>query len=104
MEVPITHKNIVALVDTEDYDRVMKAGPWSAHNYGHTHYVRSRKNVLLHRFIMNPPKKMVVNHENHDGLDNRKANLTICTYSEHQRKVRPYKKLCSRGILQKGLL
>ena len=34
---------------------------------------------FLHRYIMNCPQDMVVDHKNGNPLDNRKENLRICT-------------------------
>ncbi|MGB7582952.1 MAG: AP2 domain-containing protein [Sedimentisphaerales bacterium] len=39
--------------------------------------------VSLHREIMNPPKGLVVDHRNGDGLDNRRANLRLATHSQN---------------------
>lgn len=39
--------------------------------------------VYLHRFIMNPAKGMTVDHINGNTMDNRRANLRICTYREN---------------------
>ena len=49
------------------------------------------KLVELHRWIMNPPKKMYVDHINHDTQDNRKCNLRICLNRDNLRngKLRP---------------
>jgi len=33
----------------------------------------------MHREIMHPPKELFIDHKNHDGLDNRKANLRFAT-------------------------
>lgn len=46
-------------------------------------YVYNRKIGKLHRFIMNPPEDMVVDHINHNPLDNRKCNLRICTSQQN---------------------
>ena len=39
---------------------------------------------LLHRIIMNPPPDKQIDHKNKNTLDNRRANLRICTNSENQ--------------------
>lgn len=38
-----------------------------------------RTTILLHRFLMQPPVGLVVDHRNGDGLDCRRHNLRICT-------------------------
>lgn len=45
-------------------------------------YIRGRS-VLLHRYLMGEPKNLCVDHINHDPLDNRRANLRICTKQEN---------------------
>ncbi len=39
--------------------------------------------LFLHRYITNAPDGMVVDHINHMPLDNRRANLRICTRSQN---------------------
>lgn len=41
------------------------------------------KSVFLHRFITDAPKGMVVDHINHDTLDNRDENLRIISHCEN---------------------
>ena len=46
-------------------------------------YVINSKMERLHRIIMNCPKDKVIDHINHNPLDNRKSNLRICTQMEN---------------------
>ena len=51
-------------------------------------YVRIRKNdrsrANLHRVIMGAVAGQIVDHINHNRMDNRKANLRLCTHSQNQ--------------------
>lgn len=62
------------LIDLDDVDKA-RSYKWGI-NKG---YAQSSKGILLHRLIMNPGDDMVVDHINHDKLDNRKDNLRICS-------------------------
>ncbi len=80
----------VAVVDIEDYEFLVSYGNWSRLRGGRVNYAVS-KGKFMHRLIMNPPDNMEVHHINHDGLDNRKQNLQICSHSENQKNRRSYK-------------
>ena len=51
--------------------------------------------VHMHRMIMKPPKGMVVDHINCDGLDNRRANLRFATRQQNKCNTRPISRRCS---------
>lgn len=67
------------LIDLDDIDKV-KDIRWCYNGNGEVH---NREVGSLHRFIMNAPDDMVVDHINHNRLDNRKQNLRICTAREN---------------------
>lgn len=68
------------IIDLDDVDKV-KQYKWTYKGDGYV--ICKKMNILLHRFIMNPPDDMVVDHENRNPLDNRKDNLRVCTQHEN---------------------
>ena len=97
----------VAIVDDEDYDRVMEAissrAKWYAHRVPTSkkyYAMNGGRDILIHRVVMNAPKGMDVDHINGDPLDNRKENLRICTRSENcrNRKVRSNSRSGYKGV------
>ena len=99
------------VIDTEDWDRV-KEYSWSIrgndrcpyvsalipHPDGSWHYYtregkekrrRRRTTLALHHLIFGKPQKgMVVDHINHNGLDNRKENIRFATHSQYDQNRR----------------
>jgi uncharacterized protein YegP (UPF0339 family) len=67
-------------VDDEDYDELSKY-TWHINNRGYAY--RNQKIVFAHRQIMDTPEDKVVDHVNHDTLDNQKTNLRNCTQLEN---------------------
>ena len=87
-----------ALVDDEDYDRLMKI-KWYFNNGGYAinivkpgkkNGLLKFKHTLMHRLVLNTPEGFDTDHINGDKLDNRKENLRICEHNENMRnqKVR----------------
>ena len=68
-----------AIIDLDDIDRV-KDYKWT---YSHGYVVNRKSRMSLHRLIMDCPDDMVVDHWNHNKLDNRRDNLRICTQQEN---------------------
>lgn len=75
-------KGKYAIVDDADYPALSKhswciqSGKYAACRY-------KNKLIMMHRFIMKPPKKLVVDHINKNGFDNRRSNLRVCTQSQN---------------------
>jgi hypothetical protein len=87
-------RGLKTLVDDDIYERVSLFS-WYAHkSYKGRFYAARRaregeeiypryKFVYLHRDILLPRRGEIVDHINADTLDNRKANLRICTPSQN---------------------
>ena len=75
----------VAVVDDEDFEHINQFN-WCYSNQGYA--VRHEQGhhqglLLMHRIILPPPDEMEIDHINHNGLDNQKNNLRICTRSQN---------------------
>ena len=76
----------VALVDDEDYEELSKY-KWYANKNRHAFYaVRSsdRHITCMHRVILKAQLGQQVDHINHNGLDNRRSNIRLCTRTQNQ--------------------
>jgi hypothetical protein len=82
--IPLT-QGLFALVDDEDYDRILSYHPrWHTHNGPYTNYAAavtsSRYMMLMHRLILSTPFDMVVDHLDGDGLNNQRYNIRNVTH------------------------
>lgn len=76
----------IVLIDVEDVDKCKKYN-WTLRKDKFTFYAQhstKTKTILLHRYLMDFPDNLYIDHINHNGLDNRKNNLSIVTNSENQ--------------------
>lgn len=76
------NKYYVVKVDDEDYDKLIKYKWYCAQRRdgeymyaARGHYGKHCKLILMHRVIMDIPSGLVVDHIDHDGLNNQKSNL-----------------------------
>ena len=95
--IPLT-KGYFTKVDEDDYEKYALVR-WFVDINKHG-IPRARREVKvngkikvlsLSREIMNAPKDKIVDHINHDTLDNRKCNLRICTLKENMMNKLKYK-------------
>ena len=80
------------LIDARDLPRVLTMR-WSISghrgSFAAVAYVRGtgragNTRVYLHRFLLQPPEQLTVDHRNRNALDNRRVNLRLATRSENQ--------------------
>lgn len=80
----------LALADNESVDDII-GRRWFAVDQGHNVYAATYidgKLHYMHTVCIRPDDGLVVDHLNHDGLDNRLSNLRMCTKSEDNRNRR----------------
>ena len=58
---------------------------------GHRDINNKITTLRIHRLIMNCPDDKIIDHINHNTLDNRKSNLRICTHLENNRNSKKRK-------------
>ena len=80
-------KNGKAIIDVEVIDVVLQYKWYLRDCDG---YVSNNQVGLLHRFLMNPSDDMVVDHINHNKLDNRRENLRVCTAHQNSMNKSKY--------------
>jgi hypothetical protein len=91
-KIPLT-RGLFALVDDEDFE-YLNQWKWCANKIGNTFYaVRATGKRInnrmvtttyyMHRILMKPEGKLIIDHINKYGLDNRKENLRVVTKREN---------------------
>lgn len=89
------------MVDEADIPAVSEFN-WSAMHNGYTWYaVRSvkGKRMLMHRQLISPGSGEQVDHLDHNGLNNTRANMRLCSPSSNNfNKADPLNKTGFRGV------
>ena len=107
--IPLTQGKF-ALVDAQDYYQLSQF-QWFASVSGNTFYAVRKcggKPVTMHRWIMEAPAELVVDHIDHDGLNNCRSNLRLCSPVQNSRNAvsnngasSKYKGVCRRRKTKK---
>lgn len=93
-EIPLTQGKF-AIVDDCNYEWLTQ-WKWYAVCTGklkmwYVARVENHKTILMHREILGAKKGQITDHKNHNGFDNRLANIRLCSYSENAQNRMPYK-------------
>lgn len=71
-------------IDYNDYKMVCQY-TWNQNDKGYVYMNNKNKKITLHRFLFNlTQKNKIVDHINHNTLDNRRMNLRIVNNSQNQ--------------------
>lgn len=96
IEVPL-RGGLVAQIDDQDYDLV-SGYKWTARRDRKTDGIYAvglksgmQNAVLMHRIILGAGPGEVVDHADRNGLNNTRANIRICTYSQNQQNAKKRK-------------
>lgn len=101
-------KGQFAIIDDEDFQRVSQYR-WHAMQsktddfYAVSSFLRRKAGeiMLMHRFILNAPKEFLVDHINHNPLDNRKINLRLSTTNQNHMNIKKTKN--KKSSIYKGV-
>lgn len=103
--IPVS-RGLEVLIDDCDFDAVTR-NKWctvrSADKY--TWYATRSikigdkwKHIKMHRFIMDAPQGVKVDHRDGNGLNNQRSNLRLCTHAQNLMNMRIHNKHGCKGV------
>ncbi|MCK4999579.1 MAG: HNH endonuclease [Anaerohalosphaera sp.] len=90
--------NRFALVEPADHPALSKF-KWYAVKTPHTFYAarsHNKSQIRMHRQILNAPPNLIVDHIDHNGLNNTRKNLRLATPAQNARNQKPRKNKSSK--------
>jgi hypothetical protein len=101
IEVPLVGKyasNRYAIVDADDYIRIAPHN-WHVDERDYVYTFIKANRVYLHRLIMRVSEcSILIDHANHNKLDNRKSNLRKCSNSQNQANTKSWGGRKTKGV------
>lgn len=104
-EIPLT-KGKVAIVDDEDFEWLNQRN-WHVQITVNSNilYATSdewkpkKRKILMHRYILGlTDPKILVDHKDHDGLNNQRHNLRPCTKQQNQKNMASHRDSSSKYV------
>lgn len=98
------NNNHYVFIDNEDYSLVSGYRWHLIHPKRKCSYAGTligKKVILMHRLILNAKKGQLVDHVNHNGLDNRRKNIRLC--NPKQNCMNRSKRGKDNGTIYKGI-
>lgn len=89
--ISFKNSDLVCLVDDEDLE-ILSKFRWYLSMKNRVFTIMDRPGVVtIHRFLMNPPDDLIIDHKDHNPLNNQRDNLRICTWRNNNQNTRKRK-------------
>ena len=88
--MPLTQGEFT-IVDADDF-KWLNQYKWHVRKHKNVSYAETQKNgklIKMHRMLLNAPPHLFVDHRDHNGLNNRRYNLRLCTNQQNLYNCRP---------------
>jgi hypothetical protein len=80
-QIPVGRNGVYAVVDDEDYERLIKYR-WRLTRGGYA--IANVRTIYMHKLVKPASKPFLTDHKNRNRLDNRRCNLRKATYKQNR--------------------